>query len=614
MAFETENRKIENIFQRTAIYVVPRYQRDYVWKEVNWKELWIDLQFTLNNERTIPWSHFLGTIVLSRCQDKVDGLDKYEIIDGQQRLMTVYLLLMAIYKNFKRISKDTGNISNFIYENFLTSLTRESKRELMINNELYNEDLRFIITAASNNENISNNNKLHDPFVYFDNLLKDKDYDYLDKLLNKLLMVNIVDITSGEDEEIYNIFEVLNARGQKLKQIELLKNHIMKYIQPRETDFIDNAKNKWRNIQKNVEHLNDPDSLIQHFSKCYIEKNAENQNSIYRLIKEEVKVADLSMFLNDLENFSEIYKSITKKDSTDKVIRYFNIKRNQQIRSVICAILTLREKGIINEKTAYISMEQLLNFFFIFNTTQQTSNKTDKVISSISYEIYHCRYDIEFKMLFSNFLYDIQTYLNDKNIEQMFEMNTSFKYSNKDSTFKRNNALVKFILEQIYSIEQNDTLLDANNLTIEHLLPDDGSVYNSSIWNLTLTSQEINADELKTKPIIEKINILSNRSTIKSNQNLKQYILDDNFDFERRKKDLLDKIFNKIFVFEPGVFHTSKNNIDEYMNFEKLLKDKKDEELLSVLKKNGNYFETHLESNQSLKDLNDRWKSYKKIN
>ena len=193
-------------------------------------------------------------------------------------------------------------------------------------------------------------------------------------------------------------------------------------------------------------------------------------------------------------------------------------------------------------------------------------------------------------------------------------MNTSFKYSNKDSTFKRNNALVKFILEQIYSIEQNDTLLDANNLTIEHLLPDDGSVYNSSIWNLTLTSQEINADELKTKPIIEKINILSNRSTIKSNQNLKQYILDDNFDFERRKKDLLDKIFNKIFVFEPGVFHTSKNNIDEYMNFEKLLKDKKDEELLSVLKKNGNYFETHLESNPSLKDLNDRWKSYKKIN
>ena len=235
------------------MYTVPRYQRDYVWKEVNWKELWIDLQFTLQNENEIPWSHFLGTIVLNQTKDKENGLDKYEIIDGQQRLMTIYLLLIAIYKNFKKLSEgDRKNISNYIYESFLTSLTKESKRELMLNNELYNEDLKFIIDAASDCNSIDRNNKLYLPFMYFDNNLKDKNYEYLDKFLNKLLSVNIVEIISGEDEEIYNIFEVLNARGQKLKQIELLKNHIMKYIQPRETEFIDRAKIKWKNIQNNV--------------------------------------------------------------------------------------------------------------------------------------------------------------------------------------------------------------------------------------------------------------------------------------------------------------------------------------------------------------------------
>lgn len=273
MAFTTENRKIENIFQRAAVYTVPRYQRDYVWKEVNWKELWIDLQFTLQNDSEISWSHFLGTIVLNQAKDKENGLDKYEIIDGQQRLMTIYLLLIAIYKNFKRLSEgDKKNISDYIYESFLTSLTKESKRELMLNNELYNEDLKFIIDAATNCNSVDRANKLYSPFMYFDNNLKDRNYEYLDKFLNKLLSVNIVEIISGEDEEIYNIFEVLNARGQKLRQIELLKNHIMKYIQPREKEFIDQAKTKWRNIQNNVEHLNDPDALIQHFAKCYIEK------------------------------------------------------------------------------------------------------------------------------------------------------------------------------------------------------------------------------------------------------------------------------------------------------------------------------------------------------
>lgn len=214
MAFTTENRKIENIFQRAAVYTVPRYQRDYVWKEVNWKELWIDLQFTLQNDSEISWSHFLGTIVLNQAKDKENGLDKYEIIDGQQRLMTIYLLLIAIYKNFKRLSEgDKKNISDYIYESFLTSLTKESKRELMLNNELYNEDLKFIIDAATNCNSVDRANKLYSPFMYFDNNLKDRNYEYLDKFLNKLLSVNIVEIISGEDEEIYNIFEVLNARG-----------------------------------------------------------------------------------------------------------------------------------------------------------------------------------------------------------------------------------------------------------------------------------------------------------------------------------------------------------------------------------------------------------------
>ena len=88
MAFTTENRKVSDIFQRSAIYKVPRYQRDYVWREVNWKELWIDLQFTLANENKIQWSHFLGTIVLNKSNNNESGLEVYEIIDGQQRLLT----------------------------------------------------------------------------------------------------------------------------------------------------------------------------------------------------------------------------------------------------------------------------------------------------------------------------------------------------------------------------------------------------------------------------------------------------------------------------------------------------------------------------------------------
>lgn len=578
---------------------------------MNWKELWIDLQFTLKNNNDIPWSHFLGTIVLNQSKDKQNGLDKYEIIDGQQRMMTIYLLFIAIYKNFKRLSSgDIKNISNYIYETFLTSLTKESKRELMIDNELYNEDLKFIIDSALNCTTIDKNNKLYHPFTYFDNNLMNKDYDYLDKLLNKLLSVNIVEIISGEDEEIYNIFEVLNARGQKLKQIELLKNHIMKYIQPRESEFIDKAKIKWRNIQKNIEHLNDPDVLIQHFAKCYIEKNADNQNSIYRLIKEEIKIEDLSKFLNKLEEFSKVYKEITQKDSSYETINYFNIKRNQQIRSLLCAIFVLNENNIIDEKIKLESLVQLRNFFFIFNTTQQTSNKTDKIISAISYKVYNCVTCNEFKIIFSEFMYELESYIIQKDYKFLFESNQSFKYSNKDTNLKRNNKLVKYVLEQICSLNQNDTKIDTSNLTIEHLLSDDGSIDNSSIWNLTLTSGEINSEDLKNKEIGEKVNILKRKSTIKINQDLDKYLNEDKFNFQKRKTDILDLIFDEIFKYDPNVFNINKDEITEYKKYEKFIVSNNDSELLLILKNNGILFFKKLESDPKLKELYERFCEY----
>lgn len=480
----------------------------------------------------------------------------------------------------------------------------------MLNNELYNEDLKFIIDAATNCNSVDRANKLYSPFMYFDNNLKDRNYEYLDKFLNKLLSVNIVEIISGEDEEIYNIFEVLNARGQKLRQIELLKNHIMKYIQPREKEFIDQAKTKWRNIQNNVEHLNDPDALIQHFAKCYIEKNAENQNSIYRLIKEEVKIEDLSRFLEKLEEFSRIYKEITKNESDYEVIKYFNIKRNQQIRSLVCAIFVLCENKIIDENIKKRALKQLLNFFFIFNTTQQTSNRTDKIISSISYQVYNCSTANEFKIIFTEFMYEIEMYITTKDFKLMFESNQSFKYSNRDRTLKRNRKLVKFILEQICVKNQHDTLIDANNLTIEHLISDDGSLNNSSIWNLVLTTEEINSEELKNKDIIEKIRILKETSTIKQNQTLGQYILNGKFDFDSRKADLLSIIFDEIFVFNPDEFNITKDDVKHYREIERIAESKKDIELKNELKKDGKNFQFKLENDPNLKELYNRWCTY----
>lgn len=602
MAFTTETRTINDIFQRSVEYSIPRYQRNYVWKEVNWRELLVDIRFSMNNGDDIPWSHFLGTIVLSKLNNE-KGIDRYEIIDGQQRLTTIYILIIALYSRLMELDEEkANNRGRYIFDSFISSLNNESRRIPVIKNEDFDDDIKEIIDSAiGEGIRVSKSNNYYKLYSFFYNEFKSSVYSELSQFIDKLLSANIVEIISGQEEEIYNIFEVLNARGQKLKQIELLKNHIMKYVQPREDEFIDKAKRTWRRIETNSNKLNNPDSLIQGFAKCYIKKQANNLESVYRLIKEEVSVDSLSDFLYNLNEYTDIFIEISDPDTTDHVVEYFNIKRNQQVKPLLSAILLKRKQGVIDENLRLESFKMIRNYFFAFNTFRLSSNRMEKLIANLSYDIYHSNFPVEFKFYLSRFFYEASKILPDGDIKSTFIENKTFRFSNKDETLSKNRNLVRYILGIIYELDHLDTNLSINKLTIEHLLCDNGYTDNSLIQNLTLTSSEINSDELKDRALVEKLEILEKRSTIKSNQNLKEY-LDSNgdFDFHRRKDDLLNIIFNDVFQFNPARFGITKEDIDNYFRMFELLKNNKLEVLLNLLKEKGKHFEMVLENDPNL--------------
>jgi hypothetical protein len=421
------------------------------------------------------------------------------------------------------------------------------------------------------------------------------------RFLNKLLTINIVEIISDQEEEIYNIFEVLNARGRPLKQMELLKNHVMKYIQPHNNDYIDMAKEKWNKIEKNYSHLTDIDSLLIHFSKCYIKKEAESANKVYKLIKDEIRIEDLSSLLDSLYEYSNAYKRVTTPSIENEFIDYFDIKRNKQIRSLLAAVEVIFDKEIIDESIKLTVYRNLRNYFFIFNVCSHTSNKTDKIVSKASYDIYHCNTQNHFKMLITKFFFELEKMIsNDENMKSMFMNHQAFKYSNHNSAYKRNGRMVKYILINIYKNMQKDTNLSADQLTIEHLNSDDGANDNSSIFNLTLTSSEINAEKLKNKPVVEKIRILSQESSIIYNQKLGAYVINGKFDFSKRKEDLLNQIFD-YFKFETKCLGLTQNEVQEY--FSLLDQVSMNSDLTNLLMQTGRNFKATLYNNPKYSDL-----------
>ena len=77
---------------------IPRNQRKYVWDKTNWADLLSDIKFIVDNSS--EREHFLGSIVL-RSESPISGVDKFSIIDGQQRTITIILFLLALIRIFK---------------------------------------------------------------------------------------------------------------------------------------------------------------------------------------------------------------------------------------------------------------------------------------------------------------------------------------------------------------------------------------------------------------------------------------------------------------------------------------------------------------------------------
>ena len=98
---QTTNVQVNSLFGNDVQYIIPLFQRHYVWSQAEqWGPLWKDIKdkacHRLSESQRDQFSHFTGAIVIQQKQTNVDEVQKYEIIDGQQRLTTFQVILCAL--------------------------------------------------------------------------------------------------------------------------------------------------------------------------------------------------------------------------------------------------------------------------------------------------------------------------------------------------------------------------------------------------------------------------------------------------------------------------------------------------------------------------------------
>jgi uncharacterized protein with ParB-like and HNH nuclease domain len=483
---DTSTVSLSDIIGNGKVYKVPSYQRDYSWKQDHWEDLWADILIILNGDSI----HYMGSIVLQNKGDKT-----YSVIDGQQRLSTLTLIVLATIKTIqnlidKNIDKD-NNIERvllltkkFLGDKDPGSLTYSAKLELNENNNSFFQTHLMVFRQPLNEKTLGDSDKLlwqaYNFFLskitaHFQN---NDNGETLANFLNKQVAERMMFIQIVVEDELsaYTVFETLNSRGVSLTVTDLLKNYLFSLSTKVDLEHV---KEKWRKIVDTIGLDNFP-VFLRHY---WISKNKLiRQEYLFRAMKDVVKTSPKVIeLLDELERNAQLYNALSnssdpfwigQKDQKKRIKEIELFKEKQALPLLLASYNNLPAE----EFTKILRVVSVITFRYtiigglhtnlkedVYNKAAiKISNKELTTASSIAREV---------KAL----------YTSDKDFKNDF--------STTSISTKRSKKLVRYILFEIENhLAQTDTDYEDSPATIEHILPENAG--DDWVTNFPVSVQE----------------------------------------------------------------------------------------------------------------------------
>lgn len=497
------------IEKNKRVFKVPVYQRNYDWTNIECEKLYRDIMVA--NER--DHKHFTGTIVYIV---GIDGsnLNEVLIIDGQQRLTTLYILLKALYDASKGVSvRIEEEIKEVMFNRNCDEKYKVKLKPIKSDNE------QLLLLIKDKLDDMDRNSNIYKNYITFKNLIEETVASGLElnDILNgikKLEMVEIV-LDKSQGDEPQKIFESINSTGMELSLADLIRNYLL--MDDAEQDNL--YENYWSEIEKNVGYRNLGDFVIN-FLNSQISKSVNSKNA-YRLFKEHCEENNLSHedVLKSLKKTSKYYGAFIgennyyNKEITDYLRAFYTIKQTT-ILPLIFKIFNDLEDGNIDED----ALAKVLNYLLTY-LVRITACEINKNLSKFMKSMYDRVVDGNYDNYYEKFV----IFLNDLRANDRMPTDKEF-----EDALIHKPLYKKPICKYALSVIENSTKehIDISNLTIEHILPQKENaavwrkevgdnysrvyeVYLHTLGNLTITGHN---SELGTKSFADKKKIIRENS------------------------------------------------------------------------------------------------------
>ena len=495
-------------------FAIPVYQRNYDWTLFQCKQLLYDIVETGKNDKTN--AHFIGSIVY--VHDDVytaSGLTELTIIDGQQRLTTITLIYIALYRLAKELDNQT--LVNRIHKTYLINEFAPEAEKLKLKPTENNKDALRYILNSTDGEEFKGYSKIIENFNYFKSAINAENFETIQRGLSKLIFVDIA--LDRQKDNPQRIFESLNSTGLELSQADLIRNYILMGLSRTNQDKI--YKSYWEVIERNAKDETLNKTRVSEFIRDYLTlKNKEipNKGDVYTKFKEKYPTStidELEIVLSELKSLVKYYNKLTNpKNEADREIKtqleYIN---RLEINVAFPFLMKVYEdySNSIIDKITFLSILSLVQSFtfrrFILGLPTNALNK-----------IFMNLYD---KVEPDNYLFSIQKSLLQRSGVQRFPRDTETINALKEKdvyNIKPKNRT--YLLERLENHQNNEPVIIEGNsdITIEHIFPQNPDAkwkielgtdeynlikenYLNTIGNLTLSG---NNGKLGNKPFLEK--------------------------------------------------------------------------------------------------------------
>lgn len=473
-------------------FIIPAYQRRYSWGERQWSDLFNDIKLLNQND-----THLLGNI-LCLTSDHTVGINKLELVDGQQRTTTLTILIKALADRFKVLGIEDSHKEQ---EAMLSckGFDRVPKRKLILGDL---DDPDYVRFMTRNDVESSKNERFIAAYDYYSGelgKLSETDlYEFVHKLTNNTFVIRL-DVADAKDA--YKLFETINNRGLKLSPTDIIKNFLLGHASLIEENTLEEVKKYWTEVIINLDGIKTDDffrqylsyllkkkitasNIVVEFKNLYFNtvKEAENLNEfivyedltdetdddvsdedLVTEVQEEIKVnhthkISITEFAKRLRNASNIYKQIRNQSFESKVFNR-HLRNLTMIKSFPSNIflLDLFQRNIKEKDKVHI-LKLIETFMLRRHVCEYRTAELDTIFASlVNIEDNLAIYQVEKKLL--------------KHLPSDNEFKEKFSMHN----FKNNEGRAKYVLEELeYDLinDHGEYILNSGvDLHLEHIIP-----------------------------------------------------------------------------------------------------------------------------------------------